>query len=90
MLPITDARLERGGEHRDHSLRPGQVHIPDPLARDLQITAYERGRHPETPTCSRLSPTPTAPESLASGRVSASRREGARGLPRSLAPGPSP
>jgi hypothetical protein len=34
--------------------------------------------------------TPAATRSLAAGRVSASRREGVRGLPRSLAAGPSP
>jgi hypothetical protein len=43
-----------------------------------------------TAPCGRLSTTPAALTSLAPGRVSASRREGARGLPRSLAPGPSP
>jgi hypothetical protein len=48
------------------------------------------GRHPKTAPCGRLSTTPAELKSLAPGRVSASRREGVRGLPRSLAPGPSP
>jgi hypothetical protein len=45
---------------------------------------------PENGPCGRLSTTPAELKSLAPGRVSASRREGVRGFPRSLTPGPSP